>query len=298
MSSLNDLHFDVEQPGSHAANGNDLPIHSLDVAGSLDEAVVVENDVKNQQKLEQQKKKTDVLSTIVFVVLIATFVLHVLSMWISQSVLAYIAGLSSVAVAVTASIKQYMLQRMDTLRCVHNKIRMEVNRLMLENNVLHRNVDALEIEVARVEEVEKQLAGIAEAQNSSTNELLDLVRVNGETIKRQKELARAAFQEQILTTVLRSDRDSDLKITDREVNILISRMKSYDGVRFDEDNIRNSLQSAGGSIWKLMELLREVTDEDDESANDGVLNGDLKPMKSAIMIRPQTMVDSHRNLEQ
>ncbi len=78
------------------------------------------------------------------------------------------------------------MQRMDTLRVVHNKIREEVNRFMLENNKLTGNVDGLEDQVLKLQDVEKQLSAVAARQGATADELVTLVKENSVIIKQQK----------------------------------------------------------------------------------------------------------------
>ncbi len=81
-------------------------------------------------------------------------------------------------------------------------------------------------------------------------------------------MAKAELQEQLLATVLRTDRDGDLQIDEREANILIMRMKNYDGVLFDEDRVRKALVTTNGSLPALLNIIREIacaeTDDEEE----------------------------------
>ncbi len=79
-----------------------------------------------------------------------------------------------------------------------------------------------------------------------------------------KMLAKADLQEQLLATVLRTDRDGNLQIDEREANILILRMKNHGGLEFNEEKVRNALVKTNGSLPALIKILRQIGKGDDE----------------------------------
>lgn len=152
-----------------------------------DSAAVGENEATTGDRLEQQRKRTNVFTIIVLGSILASFGFQGIAIALNyKNILILISGVASVAVTSTVAVKQIIMQRMDTLRSVHNKIRMEVNRFMEENNKLTRNVDGLEDQVMKLQGVENDLAKIAEKQNISADELIVLVKENGAILKEQK----------------------------------------------------------------------------------------------------------------
>ena len=81
---------------------------------------------------------------------------------------------------------------------------------------------------------------------------------------------KAAVAEQILTSILRTDKDGDLQITDREVDILVMRLKHQEGVEIEEQALRRELAKVSGSIGSLMEFFRNMEDETSENSPIGV----------------------------
>lgn len=69
------------------------------------------------------------------------------------------------------------------------------------------------------------------------------------------------MQEQLLTAVLRTDRNGDFQIDEREATVLISRMRNFPGIVFDENRVRKSLLKANGSLPALMNIIREIGEE-------------------------------------
>jgi len=123
---------------------------------------------------------------------------------------------------------------------------------------LHLNVDQLEVQVQRVQQAEMELSKITKGCTDNTDELTRIVRDNERLVKRQSELAHEEFQQQIVTTLLKSDRDGDMKVTAREVNVLIARFKGNRGLQFDADKLRTSIENSDGSIKSIMDLLRDI----------------------------------------
>jgi len=87
-------------------------------------------------------------------------------------------------------------------------------------------------------------------------------------------MAKAELQEQLLATVLRTDRDGDLQINEREANVLILRMKNYEGIEIDEEQVRDALLKTNGSLPALLEIIRDIAeeccgDDDDDGAGAG-----------------------------
>jgi len=146
---------------------------------------------------------------------------------------------------------------------------MEVNRFTEENNRLAHNVDSLEGEVNRVQHVENELTEMAKESKNNVDDLVTIVKENQTVVKRQAKLARAAFQEQLLTTVLRTDRDQNMRLEANEVDILIMRMRSQEGIMLDERMFRERIERNNGSLWTVLEVLRELGEDDADLGGSG-----------------------------
>lgn len=81
-------------------------------------------------------------------------------------------------------------------------------------------------------------------------------------------LAKADLQEQLLATVLRTDRDGNLQIDDREASILVLRMKNHGGLEFNEEKVRRALVKTSGSLPGLLSILRQIGKDDDDDDDD------------------------------
>ena len=77
-------------------------------------------------------------------------------------------------------------------------------------------------------------------------------------------LAKAKFQEQLLSTVLCADRDRNFQFSEEEAKRLCIRMKNQDGVDFDENRVRQSLVQADNSVHGFLQILRDIGKDDDK----------------------------------
>jgi hypothetical protein len=87
-------------------------------------------------------------------------------------------------------------------------------------------------------------------------------------------LTKLHLQEQLLTTVLKVDRDGDFQINDREARNLIIRMKNNPGIDLDEETVHKAITQTEGSLRSFLHLIREivegVADEEEEEKVDEV----------------------------
>jgi len=225
------------------------------------ETGISEHPEDNHQNDETDKKKNHTLSTIVFVGSTASICLQIIAIWLETSTVVYIMGIIAIIIAPLVMIRQVRLTKLETVRQVHNALRVEVNRLKGENNVLQNKVSELQVEVDKVEDLERQLSNIARTQNANVNDFVQAVKENGIILKEQAVCAKAAFAEQLFTTVLRSDRDRNYKIQGIEERALIMRMKTQEGITLNEEKFRKKLEEKQGSVGALMKLIYDVETE-------------------------------------
>ena len=144
-------------------------------------------DVEDQEVLEKKKKRTSFFTVVIFGLSGLSFLFQGLAIAYNfELMIVIISGALASVVTSTTAIKQVMIQRLDTLRVVHNQIRMQVNLFMEENNLLTKNVDSLEAEVNKLQTIEQQLRTIAEKQGVTSEELQSLVLENKQTLHEQK----------------------------------------------------------------------------------------------------------------
>jgi len=252
-----------------------LPVYSPGCITSLDNSLANEDDGSEPVKRQKTGLK-HLFSTVIMSASIGCIVFHLMSMLLHRDgKIIYVAGILGIIVSIVVISRQMLLARIDTLRAVHNKVREEVNRLQEENNDLHRNVDELQVKVEHVQNIEQQLSQIAQSQNSTVNKLMILVKENGVVVKKQSDVIKASFAEQLFTTVLLTDRNNDMKITEREANLLVMRLRNQQGIKLNENELRASLRRSNGSISAIMDIVHNLEKQNNQNDEEKIVEIDV-----------------------
>lgn len=238
-----------------------IPIHSLNVAASVAHEVNDHSEGEGEDQAPKSGMK-HMFSIAAVCLAVGSFAVQIVAILSARAIIMYVAGGLAIVTASAVGVRQFSIARMDTLRNIHNKMREEVNRMTEENNELTENVNELQQEVGRVADIEAELSKIAEAGHTSCNHLVGLVNENAITLKKQAKIVKAQMAEQILTSILRTDRDQNLNITDKEVDILFMRLRAVSGANVNETQMRSVLRRNDGSVGSLMQFLRSINEEE------------------------------------
>lgn len=171
-------------------------------------------------------------------------------------------------------VQKRILKKLGTFRSLHNSLRNKVNELMVQNDKLTKEINRLEGSVTELEQVEKELSLIANTEN--VDRLVYVVAETKRINEKMKKNTQAKIVQQLITTVLRTDRDLDLKIGPRELRNLMIRLDNQNGFEFHKDRFMDAL---GGNpdesvpVEKIMAVIRNLKDDSlDETSNIFVLN--------------------------
>jgi hypothetical protein len=146
---------------------------------------------------------------------------------------------------------------MSAFREVHNALRADIERMTLENQDLESQILRLAKKSEQVQVVEAKLQNIVTTQGSSVGSLVNLVKENGRILVQMDELLMAQVTQQLMTTVVRSDRNQDFQINQDEVESLILQIRAINGVDLDERKLRVALQGNKG-VDALFDLIKEM----------------------------------------
>lgn len=213
---------------------------------------------EGSEEADGNNKKNHILTTIIMVGSTASIFLQIVAMWLETSIVVYVMGIIAILIAPMVMLRQVRLSKMESIREVHNNLRKEVNRLQGENDVLKDRVNGLQVEVDKVENLENQLSKIARGQNANVNDLVKAVKENGIILKEQAVCAKAAFEEQLFTTVLRTDRNRDYKIDGAEEKYLLMRLKNQEGITLNEEKFHQKMEENQGSVRALMKIIYDI----------------------------------------
>mmetsp|Transcript_48156 Transcript_48156/g.145464 ORF Transcript_48156/g.145464 Transcript_48156/m.145464 type:complete len:258 (-) Transcript_48156:235-1008(-) len=160
-----------------------------------------------------------------------------------------------------AAYQKRKLKKLGDFRGQHNDLREKVNDIHIENDRLGANVDRLEKNVSKIEEVEKDLAKLADTSN--VDRLVKLVKEQGEITKQMKENLKARVVHDVMSTIIRSDRNRDFMIGPMEMQELVMRLNNIGGIGFKEDKFKALLgKKKKYTLSNIMELMRNLLDDD------------------------------------
>lgn len=225
-----------------------------------------ETDEEKEEELKElkAKPKPSFVNRFWTTIAVTSGLMQALAMAVNRSIFVYVSGGIGLCVAPIAALRQRALAREEGIRDIQRKLSKEVGRLTAENEKLTNSVDELEQTVGQLKEVEEELDGIAQTQGKNVGQLVDLVNENGKVLTEMKEVLTAELCQNITSIVLRSDRDGDLRISDKEIKILFLRLKNFEGVIINEKLLRERLKqnSDGTTLRGFLKFIRRMVDED------------------------------------
>ena len=189
----------------------------------------------------------------------------VVAMVASQSGEVLGAGICLVIVGPYAYVQQTQLTDISGLKETHKAVENEVNRLSAENERLGKSVAELSETVYELEHVEESLDFITQTQSQSTETFEKQIAENREILARMRKHLKATIYRNVLSVVIRSDVDGSMIIEEDEMDGLIQRIREINGVLIDEDAFRNDVRKNGGSLEKVMHLLKGLIAGNEDS---------------------------------
>ena len=161
---------------------------------------------------------------------------------------------------------QKCLSKLGTFRSGLNELRSKINSMMIENDKLSANVDRLKGSVDELEKVENDLCKIADA--SSVDRMVDIVSETRKINEKLKKNTEAAITQQLISTVLRNDRNDDLSLGPGELKDLMASLeanKSFKFKKFRFIQLLGSTRNNDVPVGKIMEVIRNLKEEKEPS---------------------------------
>ena len=136
---------------------------------------------------------------------------------------------------------------------------------MIENDKLSANVDRLKGSVDELEKVENDLCKIADA--SSVDRMVDIVSETRKINEKLKKNTEAAITQQLISTVLRNDRNDDLSLGPAELKDLMASLEANKSFKFKKFRFIQLLGSTRNDVpvGKIMEVIRNLKEEKEPS---------------------------------
>lgn len=161
-----------------------------------------------------------------------------------------------------------------------NDMRENVNQFMRQNNELTHNVNELSTSVNDLENVESELAELANTDNIDrlTEVVTETKRINTE----MKKILESSIIQQMITTVIRTDRDGDLKIGPIELKKLMHRLHAKPGFDFNEKRFLELLGNTDGQPVKIESIMKVIRNLKDDSVSEG---------NNVFVMRPEQLLN-------
>lgn len=136
---------------------------------------------------------------------------------------------------------------------LQQQLRDQVNRFQLENNQLKFENQRLAQSAKRLNEVEQDLRHVAQLEGKNIQTLMEQVEEYRHIQKEIETSLQAKIIQNLMEVVIRSDDDDDFIIDKNEVDGLMTRLKSINGVNFSEDNFKQAIVNAGFNAKDVLE---------------------------------------------
>lgn len=266
----------ASRAASKKAEGMLAPLLSDDESstGSLDSDA--DSNASSKVESEKQTPMQKLKSLVVFVGLGGGVAASAAAMVFAPVIAIFVMGGVCIANVPYAAFKERRIGKIPSLRAMNNKLREDANNLGDAVDDLSEEIDLLEPEADRAKAVEEELRAIADQQHVNVNKLVDLVKENETILASMRDNLRQRIVQDIITIVVKSDRDNDQQIDKTEAKTLALRIRlslqEY-GVEFDSEKFLKAIgddptvQSVIGIVQKLLPA-PEGDDDDSESEDE------------------------------
>lgn len=204
------------------------------------------------------------------------------AMVLSPVIAIFVMGGLTIANVPYAAFKERAIGKVPSLRAMNNKLRQDANNLGAEVDQLSSEIDLLEPEADRAEAVTEELQAIADQQQVNVDKLVNLVKENEQILFQMRQNLRQRIVQDMITIVVKSDKDNDQTIDRSEAKTLALRIRlslqEY-GVVFDTGKFLKAIgedATVQGVIAIVQRLLpsEKTEKEDDYDSEDSDYDSD------------------------
>jgi hypothetical protein len=155
--------------------------------------------------------------------------------------------------------RERQLTKEDTFRTALNGVREQAALLGVQNEILSAEIDELQSDVDRMNEVELALRSLTETQGTQLEELTDLIEENKEINARMRSVLEKKILEDVISLVLDIDADGSFKIEHKEIDRLIVGMTLIEGItKFNTSMFREEIANCEGKVELVIALIKSM----------------------------------------
>jgi hypothetical protein len=199
-------------------------------------------------------------SLIIYLLGVCSISLAIGSIVLSGLVISDLAGVFVCTFAPYMMYQKALLRNLGTLREQINFLRNQINHFQAQNEFLKGNVSRLSGSVDDLEKAEKELTKLS--KGNDVDRLVKAVKKKQMVDDQMKKSTESAIIQQLITTVLRSDKDKDLHIGETELKELMLRLDAQPGFLFNQKKFLSVLGDVSKpvSVTKVMSVIRNLKD--------------------------------------
>jgi SMC interacting uncharacterized protein involved in chromosome segregation len=145
-----------------------------------------------------------------------------------------------------------------------------VNDLAMENTRLSSQINNFEEQIQGLQDCEHQLAVITKDQEINVDQLVNLVKENGQINHQILEAIKARAIQDVVNTFLDSDRDESSHLDEKEMQLLMFRLYRLEGVGINESVFHEKMKrdsSMAGILAMLQTSMREHVEPENKVFN-------------------------------
>jgi len=187
------------------------------------------------------------------------------AMVVAGSPLVIGAGLLSSGIGTYVYMQQSSLADVKALLEANAALSKEVDHFGGENDRLEGLVGSLSSSVKGLEDIESALEVLTSTQNQSIEEFKAQIKENRKILAKMESNLKGNVLQNMLSVIVRSDKDGDFTIDNEELEDLIKNMKDMNGVTLYEDRFRKAIKDSGGSLKAVMEVVRNLLMDEAQS---------------------------------
>lgn len=178
------------------------------------------------------------------------------AMAFSQGAMVMTAGVLACFCGPVVYFQQTKLTDIAAMKETGEAVSREIDRLKASNDRLAKSTDELREEVNKLEACEDALNELTQTQGQSVEAYEQQVMDMREILAQMQRDLRANIMQNLLAVVIRSDGDGSMSIEEDEVDDLIYRIKSINGVIIDREVLLKPIRTDNGNLQAVIEALK------------------------------------------
>ena len=171
------------------------------------------------------------------------------------------ASFCTIFIAILLLVQRLKVRRLGTLKHQNNEIRRQVHYMRQERERLHRSLDRLDEQVADLQSVPQELHKLT--KNRNVDRLIEIIHEQKILQEKMRGKINQQVMQQIMSLVVRVDRDQNWTLRPTEIEALIVRLGLVENIEFDEQRFRQML-THDPSVSSIMQIIRSLLERDDE----------------------------------